>query len=58
MTEHEPADNRKLDAWKELADAQSNLLVCYRLNRRPTERLLDRLQRAKDVLRELGEFAR
>jgi hypothetical protein len=43
----------KLDeqnAWKELAKARDELLVCYRLGKRPTEKLLTRIEHAKKAL--------
>lgn len=34
----------------ELASAQEQLLVCYRLGKRPTDKLLDTLRRKKSLL--------
>jgi len=47
----------KKDAWRDLAQARGELLTCYRLNKHPSEKLLDRLEKAWESLRQLGEVA-
>ena len=42
--------------WRKLATAQSDLLVAYRLGRRPYEKTLDAIAAAKVKLQKLGEI--
>jgi len=38
------------DAWQELAEARDDLLICYRVGRRPSEKILQAIAKAKEVL--------
>ena len=54
FTEGFEEEQEKTAAWKAQAVAYGKLLVCYRLGKRPSEKLLDELHKASLNLQVLG----
>ena len=45
----------RTDQWREMAQLLDDLLVCYRLQKRPSDRLLDSIKDARKALRSTDE---
>jgi hypothetical protein len=49
---------RHINALIDRVNADECLLVCYRMGRRPTEKLFDQLERTKSAVRDAADFLR